>query len=51
MYFAVLENSISIKKKNRNKVEDTYYSLGLPQQATLIKSADHQDLSVVWPTI
>ena len=33
--------------KNRNKVENPYFSLGLLQQTTMINSADHHDLSVV----
>ena len=41
MYFTVLEN------KNRNKVENPYYSLGLLQQTMVISSADHHDLSVL----
>ena len=35
------------KNKNRNKVENPYYSLGLLQQTMVIISADHHDLSVV----
>ena len=35
--------SLFKKNKNRNKVENPYYSLGLLQQTMIISSADHQN--------
>ena len=37
----------SLLFKNRNKVENPYYSLGLLQKTMVISSAGHHDLSVV----
>ena len=48
MYFKVLENNVAIKNnKNRNKVENPYYSLGLLPQTMIIIGTDHHDLSVI----
>ena len=39
--------SLFKKNKNRNKVQNPYYSLGLLQQTMMINRADHHDLSGV----
>ena len=47
MYFTVLDNNVTIKKRNKNsnKAENTYYSLASLEQTMMIRSTDHCDLS------
>lgn len=41
--------SLFQKNKDRNKVENPHCSLGLLQQIMIISSANHHDLSAVYP--